>query len=177
MESQTATSEMLEPSSAVDDEQWTTIIRPKNPWFDINLKELWAYRDLVLLFVRRDFVALYKQTILGPLWFFLTPLFTTGVMTIVFGKIAKIPTDGTPSFLFYLSGTVYWGYFSGWLSETSNTFSANANILGKVNFLRLVILISSMFSRIFECLIQFRNLLILRAPLCCVQGICYRTDQ
>jgi lipopolysaccharide transport system permease protein len=131
MEPQTATSDMLEPSAAVDDEQWTTIIRPKNPWFDINLKELWAYRDLVLLFVRRDFVALYKQTILGPLWFFLTPLFTTGVMTIVFGKIAKIPTDGIPSFLFYLSGTVCWGYFSGCLTETSNTFIGDVNLSTK----------------------------------------------
>jgi lipopolysaccharide transport system permease protein len=155
MEPQTPTYETVEHMPVVVEEQWTTVIRPRNEWFYCNLKELWAYRDLVLLFVRRDFVAQYKQTILGPLWFFLTPLFTTGVMTIVFGKIAQIPTDGIPSFLFYLSGTVCWGYFSGCFTETSNTFVANAHILGKVYFPRLVIPISGVISQIFKFLIQF----------------------
>lgn len=134
---------------------WTTIIRPLHPWFHLELEELWRYRDLVLMFVRRDFVAQYKQTILGPLWFFLQPLLTTIMFTIVFGRIARIPTDGVPPFLFYLSGTVCWGYFATCLTETSNTFIANAQILGKVYFPRLAIPLGIVISNIFKFLIQF----------------------
>lgn len=136
-------------------EKWTTIISPSYPWYHLDLAELWRYRDLIFLFVRRDFVAQYKQTILGPIWFFLQPLFTTIIFTVVFGKIAKISTDGMPAFLFYLSGTVCWGYFSVSLQEISNTFISNAGIFGKIYFPRLVIPISIVISNIFKFLIQF----------------------
>ena len=138
-----------------DSEMWTTIIRPSHPWYSLELAEIWRYRDLIFLFVRRDFVAQYKQTILGPIWFLLQPLFTTIIFTVVFGRIAKIPTDGMPDFLFYLSGTVCWGYFAASLQEISNTFIANAQIFGKVYFPRLVIPISIVISNIFKYLIQF----------------------
>ena len=137
------------------DEAWTTVIRATHPWFDISISDLWKYRDLITLFVRRDFIAQYKQTILGPLWFFLQPLFTTIVFTIVFGRIAKISTDGMPQFLFYMAGTVCWGYFATCMTETSNTFITNAAILGKVYFPRLAIPISIVISNIFKFMIQF----------------------
>jgi lipopolysaccharide transport system permease protein len=138
-----------------DREGWTTIIEPHKPWYKLDLLGLWQCRELILLFVKRDFVAVYKQTILGPLWFFLTPLFTTLVLTVVFGKIAKIPTDGIPPFLFYLSGTVCWAYFSGCLIETSNTFIANAHIFGKVYFPRLTIPVGVIISNGLKFAIQF----------------------
>jgi len=134
---------------------WTMIIKPKRPWFDINLAELWHHRDLIMLFVRRDFVAVYKQTILGPLWFFIQPLFTAIVFTIVFGRIAKIPTDGIPDLLFYLCGTVAWGYFASCLNATSNTFVNNAAIFGKVYFPRLVVPISVVLTNVLQFSIQF----------------------
>jgi lipopolysaccharide transport system permease protein len=140
---------------AADPGPWTTVIRPRHPWFNLNLAELWGYRDLIRLFVRRDFVAQYKQTILGPLWFFLQPLFTTIVFTIVFGRIAKIPTDGIPDFLFYLSGTVCWAYFATCLTETSDTFVKHAAIFGKVYFPRLVVPVSIVMVNLFKFLIQF----------------------
>ena len=120
----------LSPTIRSDNEndQWTTIIRPRSGWFDINLTELWQYRDLIRLFVRRDFVAQYKQTLLGPLWFFVQPLLTTVVFTMVFGRIANIPTDGVPDFLFYLSGTVCWQYFSTSMILNSDTFVLNAGM-------------------------------------------------
>jgi homopolymeric O-antigen transport system permease protein len=150
-------------------EAWTTIIRPRHPWFSLDLRELWQYRDLIWLFVRRDLVAQYKQTILGPIWFFLQPLFTTIVFTVVFGRIAKIPTDGIPDFLFYLSGTVCWSYFAVCLTETSDTFFRNAGIFGKVYFPRLVIPISIVISNLFKFLIQF--LLFLCFLICfCLKG-------
>jgi lipopolysaccharide transport system permease protein len=142
-------------SRAAEPEQWTTVIRPHNPWLSLNLLEVWRYRDLVRLFVRRDFVAQYKQTILGPLWFFLQPLFTTLVFTVIFGKIAKIPTDGIPSFLFYFSGMVCWSYFAECLTLTSNTFVTNANLFGKVYFPRIVVPISVVISNILKFFIQF----------------------
>jgi len=141
-------------------EQWTTIIRPQHPWCQFDLGELWKYRDLIQLFVRRDFVAQYKQTILGPLWFILQPLFTTLVFTIIFGKIAKIPTDGLPQFLFYFAGTICWGYFAECLNQTSQTFLANAGIFGKVYFPRLTVPISKVISYIFKFFIQFAMFLI-----------------
>ncbi|MFT4802853.1 MAG: lipopolysaccharide transport system permease protein [Psychroserpens sp.] len=133
------------------EQDWDLIVKPKRHLLDINLKEIWDYRDLVLLFVRRDFVANFKQTILGPFWFFLGPLLSTLVYTIVFNNIAKIPTDGAPPVLFYLSGIVGWNYFAACLNGTANTFSANAGIFGKVYFPRLV----SPFSKIISNLIQF----------------------
>ncbi|MBA4389454.1 MAG: ABC transporter permease [Syntrophus sp. (in: bacteria)] len=123
-------------------DNWTTIIRPVSGWLNFNLAELWRYRDLIVLFVRRDFVAIYKQTILGPLWFLLQPLFSTLVFTVIFGKIANIPTDGMPPMLFYMAGIVAWNYFATCLTSTSNTFVANAGIFGKVYFPRLTVPVS-----------------------------------
>ena len=112
-------------------DSWDLILRPHRGWFDLHLQDLWRYRDLVMLFVRRDFVSQYKQTILGPLWFILQPLLATLVFTIVFGNIAGLSTDGLPKLLFYLSGQVVWGYFSGSLTATSTTFVSNAHIFGR----------------------------------------------
>lgn len=136
-------------------EEWTSEIKPKIGWFEIDFKELWQYRDLIMMFVKRDFVAFYKQTILGPLWFLLQPLFTTVVFVVVFGKIAKLPTNGLPQILFYLSGTVMWNYFAACLNTTSNTFVANAAIFGKVYFPRLVIPISVVITQMLTFGIQF----------------------
>lgn len=137
------------------DEAWTMVIRPKRPWLDLRLGELWRARDLIALFVRRDFVAVYKQTILGPLWFLIQPLLTTVVFTLVFGRIASLPTDGLPDFLFYLSGTVIWGYFAACLTKTSTTFTANAGLFGKVYFPRLAVPISIVISALISFGIQF----------------------
>ena len=101
---------------------FTTVIRPKNGWFDLKLKEVYAYRDLIFLFVKRNFVSKYKQTILGPAWAIIQPLLTTVVFTLVFGNIAGLAPGGVPSFIFYLSGTILWTYFSNCLSQTANTF-------------------------------------------------------
>lgn len=141
--------------------QWTTIIKPRSGWFDLNLAELWRYKDLILLFVRRDFVAVYKQTILGPLWFFLQPIFSTLIFTIVFGQIAKISTDGLPQVLFYLSGVITWNYFSSCLTKTSDTFAANAGIFGKVYFPRLTVPISVITTNLITFCIQFILFIIL----------------
>lgn len=137
------------------DPAWTTVIRPKGHWFDLRLRELWSYRDLVVLFVRRDFVAQYQQTILGPLWHLVQPLLTTVTFTIVFGRIARIPTDSLPPFLFYLSGTVLWGYFSTSFTKTSHTFVANANVFGKIYFPRLAVPVSTLGTSLIGFMIQF----------------------
>jgi lipopolysaccharide transport system permease protein len=135
-------------------EQWTEIIAPKRSLFDLNLKELWRYRDLIMLFVRRDFVSVYKQTILGPLWLFIQPLFTTLIFFVVFNQIAKIPTNGVDPILFYLSGITLWNYFSDCFSKTSNTFVSNAGIFGKVYFPRLATPISIVISNLIKLGIQ-----------------------
>lgn len=139
----------------MSDQQWDMILKPKSGWLDIDLKELWQYRDLIGLFVKRDFVTLYKQTILGPLWYIIQPLFTTIVFTIVFGKVAKIPTDNIPPFLFYMTGNVAWGYFATCLTRTSDTFNANANIFGKVYFPRLTVPLSTVISSFVQFGVQF----------------------
>jgi len=136
-------------------EHWDMIIQPKAHLFDLKLKEVWKYRDLLWLFVRRDFTAQYKQTILGPLWHFIQPIFTTLMFLVVFGKIANIPTDGVPQVLFYMSGITIWNYFSACLTSTSNTFVANAGIFGKVYFPRLVIPLSTVMSNLVKFGIQF----------------------
>jgi len=136
-------------------EHWTTIIKPVSGWFSFNLAELWRYRDLIALFVRRDFTANYKQTILGPLWFLIQPLFSTLVFTVIFGKIAKIPTDGMPPMLFYMSGIVAWNYFSSCMANTANTFVANAGIFGKVYFPRLAVPVSVVIINLATFAIQF----------------------
>lgn len=142
-------------SNSNETQTWTSIIRPVSGWFDIHLSELWCYRDLIMLFVRRDFVSVYKQTILGPLWFLVQPLLTTVVFTIIFGQLAKIPTDGVPQVLFYLSGVVAWNYFAGCLNATSNTFAGNAHIFGKVYFPRLVVPVATVISNLITFAIQF----------------------
>lgn len=142
-------------------ENWTMVIRPKRNLLDINFKELWRYKDLMLLFVRRDFVAKYKQTVLGPLWFIIQPILTTAMFMIVFGNIAKISTDGLPQILFYLSGLVAWNYFSACLNATSTTFTTNAGIFGKVYFPRLVSPISIVISNLIQFGIQFGIFLVI----------------
>ncbi|MCB9283046.1 MAG: ABC transporter permease [Lewinellaceae bacterium] len=139
---------------APDTEEWTTIITPHRSLLDLKLKEVWRYRDLLTLFVRRDFVAQYKQTILGPLWHFIQPLFSTLVFTVVFGKLAGIPTDGIPPMLFYLAGLTNWNYFSACLTGTANTFVGNQGIFGKVYFPRLVTPLSVVTSNMIKYGIQ-----------------------
>ena len=136
-------------------ENWTTEIKPKTGWFDINLKELFQYKDLIIMFVKRDFKTLYKQTILGPLWIIINPLFTTIMYTIVFGNIANISTDGMPQIVFYMLGTTLWTYFSTCLTKTSSTFTGNAAIFGKVYFPRLVTPISTVVSGLINFSVQF----------------------
>jgi lipopolysaccharide transport system permease protein len=131
-------------------DQWDTIIRPHEGLLNLHLSDLWRYRDLVLLFVRRDFVAQYKQSILGPAWFVIQPLLTTLMFTVVFGNIAQLSTDGLPKILFYLSGQVVWGYFSNSLTATSSTFIDNAHIFGKVYFPRLTVPVSIVFSQLIQ---------------------------
>ena len=111
-----------------DNKKWTLVIKPGSKWFNINLHELLRYKGLIYLFIKRDFVTFYKQTILGPLWYIIQPLANTVILTIIFGKIAEIPTDDIPPFLFYMAGTVVWGYFSTCLIGTSNTFVENSQI-------------------------------------------------
>jgi lipopolysaccharide transport system permease protein len=135
-------------------QDWDIIIKPEKKWFDFRLKELWAYRDLILLFVRRDFVAYYKQTILGPLWFFIQPIFTTVMYVIVFGRIAKIPTSGVPAQVFYLAGIINWTYFSDCVTKTSNTFIINTAIFGKVYFPRMIVPLSIIISNLITYGIQ-----------------------
>ena len=140
-------------------EYWDLVLEPRGKLFDLQLKEVWKYRDLLVLFVKRDFVAQYKQTILGPLWHFIQPIFTTLVFLLVFGKIANISTDGIEPVLFYMSGITIWNYFSACLTATSNTFVANAGIFSKVYFPRLVIPLSTVLSNIVKFGIQFSLLL------------------
>jgi len=135
-------------------ENWDLVIKPKQSMFSIDLKALWRYRDLLLLFVKRDFVSVYKQTILGPIWFFVQPILTTLTFLIIFGNIAKISTDGIPKVLFYLSGIVLWNYFAECLMKTSETFTANANIFGKVYFPRLIVPLSVVTSNLIRLGIQ-----------------------
>lgn len=143
-----------------DSDRWDLTIKPHTGLFDLNLGEIWRYRDLIWLFVKRDFSAQYKQTILGPLWHVVQPIFTTLIFLLVFGSIANLPTDGIkPKLLFYLSGITIWNYFSACLTATSNTFVANAGIFGKVYFPRLVIPLSTVLSNIIKFGIQFSLLL------------------
>lgn len=142
-------------AKAENEQQWDLVIKPKTGWFDIDLLELWRYRDLIFLFVKRDFVTFYKQTILGPLWYIIQPLFTTVVFTIIFGKVAKIPTDNIPPFLFYMSGNVVWAYFASCLGRTSDTFNTNAAIFGKVYFPRLTVPLSGVIVNLLQFVIQF----------------------
>lgn len=135
-------------------ESYTTHIKSKTGWFDIDLKELWQYRDLVLLFVKRNYTTRYKQTILGPLWLIFNPLITVILYNLVFGKIAGLSTDGSPQFAFYLCSNAIWSYFSVCISNTSSTFLANAGIMGKVYFPRLVMPVSAVITGMLDLFIQ-----------------------
>jgi lipopolysaccharide transport system permease protein len=147
----------IQPAS---DGEWSQVISPRSSIFDLHLKEVWSYRDLMMMFVRRDFAASYKQTILGPLWHVIQPVFTTIMFLVVFGKLANIPIPkGIPDVLFYMSGITIWNYFSTCLTSTSNTFVANAGIFGKVYFPRLIIPLSVVISNIVRFGIQFGLLL------------------
>ncbi|MBU3806025.1 MAG: ABC transporter permease [Candidatus Fournierella pullistercoris] len=138
-----------------NEHQWTTVIRPRTGWFDIDLKELWRYRDLVLLFTKRNFAILYKQTILGPLWILLNPLITTVLFNVIFGGIAGLPTEGAPSFLFIMAGNTIWSMFAACINNTANTFVVNASTFGKVYFPRLTIPLSQALTAVINFLVQF----------------------
>ena len=141
-------------------QEWTTVINPKSKLLDLKLRELWQYRDLIVMFVKRDFKTMYKQTILGPLWIVINPILTTLMQVLVFGNIADISTDGMPQFLFYMAGNTMWLYFSSCLTKTSTTFTANASVFGKVYFPRLVTPISIVISGLISFGVQFAIFLV-----------------
>lgn len=142
------------PATA-EPQEWTEIIRPRTRLLDLRLSEVWRYRDLLLLLVKRDFVATYKQTILGPVWFFLQPVMTTIVYVLIFGRIADIGTDGIPMMLFYMAGITLWNYFAECLNRTATVFKDNAQVFGKVYFPRLVMPLSIVVSNLVKLGIQF----------------------
>ena len=142
-------------------ENWSLIITPKRKLLDLQIRELIRYRDLIFLFVKRDFVTQYKQTILGPLWFVINPLISTVMYTFVFGRLANIGTDGIPYTLFYYSGTMLWTFFTGCFTDSSNVFINNANIFGKVYFPRLVVPINYVLSNSIKIAVQFAMLLVI----------------
>lgn len=145
------------------DSVWTTVIQPKDKLLNINLRELWSYRDLCSLFVKRNITTQFKQTVLGPLWYLIQPTMTVIMYMVVFGGIANISTDGLPQPLFYLSGICLWQYFNDCLSKTSSTFTANAGIFGKVYFPRLIVPISTVISNLLRFAIQFGLFLVVYA--------------
>ena len=146
---------MADEKTSVQEEKWDIVIKPKDKLLSVDFKELWRYRDLCGLFVKRNIITRYKQTILGPAWFVIQPALTVIMYMVVFGGIAGIPTDGVPRPLFYLAGTAMWNYFANCLTSTSNTFVANAGIFGKVYFPRLVMPISTVISNLLTLAIQF----------------------
>jgi lipopolysaccharide transport system permease protein len=137
------------------EENWDLIIKPVHSVFSFDFKALWRFRDLLLLFVRRDIISSYKQTILGPIWFLIQPVLTTITFIVIFGNIAKISTDGLPSILFYMSGIILWNYYAECLTKTSETFTANSGLFGKVYFPRLIVPISIVISNMIRFTIQF----------------------
>lgn len=151
-------------------DNWTTVISAKSKWYDFNLRELVQYRDLIFMFVKRSFTSQYKQTILGPLWFILNPLLTSFISTIVFGGIAGIESEGVPYFLFYLCGYTLWNYFATCVNQTSVTFTANAGILGKVYFPRLVMPISTVIYSAINMLVIF-VMTVITMIVCAGRGI------
>lgn len=144
----------------MEQQQFETVIQPRSGWFDLHLGELLRYRDLIFLFVKRNFISQYKQTVLGPAWAIIQPLLTTVVFTLVFGNIAGLAADGVPTFGFYLSANILWTYFSQCLTQTANTFVANRATLGKVYFPRLVMPISTVMSSLISLAIQYGFLMI-----------------
>ena len=146
---------MTAETPPVNEQLWDTVLTPKKPLLDIPVRELWRYRDLILLFVRRDIVTMHKQTVLGPLWYFIQPIISSVVFTVIFGKIGNLPTNQIPPFLFYLSGVTIWYYFSGVLSKTCTTFNSNAGLFTKIYFPRLAIPLSQCVVAMWHFLIQF----------------------
>jgi lipopolysaccharide transport system permease protein len=149
-----ATSHSLPATVSSPEPEWTKTIEAKHSLLHIDWKEIWRYRDLAYLLVKRDFTATYKQTILGPLWFFIQPIISTTIFTIIFGGIAKLSTDGAPPFLFYMAGVVAWGYFSSCLTSSASTFNANAGLFGKVYFPRLVVPLANAITNLATFIIQ-----------------------
>jgi lipopolysaccharide transport system permease protein len=145
----------------IQSEDWNLVIKGHSSLFDLKFSDVWRYRDLLWMFVKRDFVSFYKQTVLGPLWFFIQPLFTTIVFTFVFGNLAKMSTDGLPQQLFYLTGITAWNYFSDCLTKTSTVFRDNASIFGKVYFPRLIMPLSIIVSNLVRFLVQLLLLIIM----------------
>ena len=143
------------------EEKWTTVLKPRTKWGNVNLKELFSYKDLILLFVKRNYVTKYKQTILGPLWLIISPLMTTLMFVVVFGNIAGLSTEGTPQIAFYMAGNVVWAYFAACVNQTSNTFVSNASVFGKVYFPRMVVPISTVLTGMLDFLVQFVLFLII----------------
>ena len=139
----------------ITSQEWDAVIEAKHSLFAINFKELWHYRDLLVLFVRRDFVTVYKQTILGPLWFFIQPILTTITFTIIFGNVAQLSTDGAPKVVFYMAGITLWNYFSPCLTAVSGVFNTNAVIFGKVYFPRLIMPLTIVISNLMKFGVQF----------------------
>lgn len=146
-----------------ENEPWDLVLETKSSWFSFNLKQLYRFKDLLFLFVRRDFVSVYKQTILGPVWFFVQPIITSIIFAVVFGLFGNISTEGVPALLFYLCGITLWNYFSDTLTKTSETFTANASIFGKVYFPRLIVPLSIVISNLVKFAIQFLLFLIVWA--------------
>jgi lipopolysaccharide transport system permease protein len=142
-------------SNSSSEQKWLFEIKPKSNWFELHLDDLWRYRDLIGMFIYREFVAQYKQTILGPLWFLIQPILTTITFIVIFGRVAKISTDGIPQILFYMSGLVLWNYFSTCFTKVADTFSTNKHIFGKVYFPRLVVPIATIVSTLISFGIQF----------------------
>ncbi|MBR1766558.1 MAG: ABC transporter permease [Bacteroidales bacterium] len=145
------------------DQEWTTVIKPRERLLSVNLREIWDYRDLCSLFVKRNITTQFKQTVLGPLWYIIQPTMTVIMYMVVFGGIAKIPTDGLPQPLFYLSGICLWQYFNDCLNRTSSTFTANAGIFGKVYFPRLIVPLANVISNLLRFSIQFALFLVVYA--------------
>jgi lipopolysaccharide transport system permease protein len=145
---------MKEPAFK-ENENWDLIVKPKRSVFEVNIRDIFAYKDLLFLLVKRDFVAVYKQTILGPLWFIIQPVITAAVFATIFGRYANINTGGIPPLLFYMAGLTLWTYFADCLNKTSTTFISNASVFGKVYFPRLIIPLSILFSNLIKLAIQF----------------------
>ncbi|MFN8350479.1 MAG: ABC transporter permease [Flavobacteriales bacterium] len=149
----------MNPATRNAEPTWDVVIRPREPWWRLDLREFWHYRDLLMLLVRRDLTAQYKQTVLGPAWLVMQPLLTTITYTLMFGLVARLAPAGIPALLFYLSGIVPWTYFSGVVTKTSRTFASNAAVLTKVYFPRLIMPVSTTLSTLVTFLVQFALLL------------------
>lgn len=146
---------------SIQQDSWDLVIKPKSKWFELNLKELISYRDLLWLWVRREYVGVYKQTLLGPAWHFLSPIFSTLIYMLIFGRIAKMPTNNVPMFIFFNAGITIWNFFNGCFTSSSGAFLNNANIFGKVYFPRLIMPLASIISTLIKFIIQLSLFLVM----------------